>query len=139
MRNANVVAAPPTTGKRSGLIPMYGYISHLHLSDPVRLPRTRVKLKLPNRPRNNHWKTSDLMAESTCSLLPICSKRTSNVIPNAFFGRSERRQPKIAIRTGFRINKLLIVVRRLNALHKELRRISASPGRSIGSGERSRT
>jgi hypothetical protein len=28
MRNANVVAAPPTTGKRSGLIPMYGYISH---------------------------------------------------------------------------------------------------------------
>jgi len=105
---------------------LYAYAPGLHWSDSVRLPRARVQLGLANRPENSHWKIADSNVESTCSSLPISSKRTSSVAQNAFYYRSAKREPEMVIRTGFRHNKLLIVVRRLNALRKKLHRISTS-------------
>jgi hypothetical protein len=58
--------------------------------------------------------SDSMVTRTTCSLLRISSKRTSNVKPNVFFGRSMNLQPEIVIRIGSRPNKLLISVRELN-------------------------
>jgi hypothetical protein len=97
-----------------------GDMSGLHRTDSIRSPRTRVQLILPSQPKNDHWKIADSMVESTCSSLPISSKHTSSVTPNAFFCRSAKRGPEMAIWIGFKLSKPLIVVRRLICAYRKL-------------------